>query len=89
MGNFVSVLIDYDQFLKLKKEAEETFERGDSLKAIDLANQALTFNPNGEWINYDKGLYQSNLGINEEAIESFTKEINLAYSPLSLARSHF
>ncbi len=101
--------IDFDNYLNrdnwatLKTKADKLFSQDKDLHAeesLRLIRRALALNPAGEWLNFDKGMYETQLKMNKEAIESFSEEIHLASTKAGLiryrdiekvilARSHF
>lgn len=63
---------------ELRRGAEYEFERGNIEAALQLTTRSIALNPEQPWRHNDKGFYEAKLGRHADAIESFSKELEVS-----------
>lgn len=58
-------------------------------EALNLIEQAISLNPEGEWLYYDRGMIRNKLGDFEGAKKDFTKELELTSSSFAQLRCYW
>jgi len=72
-----------------RDEGRDLFNSQQYQEAIKQFSVAIDFDPENLWQHYDRGLARNQLGLYEEAVSDFSREIAINSEPIAQARSFY